>query len=166
MLHSLWLYDQARVVWMSSPEFQFLIQKGCRLFVELLEHLFKEGSRLHVAVFATICWCLWEQRNQIRVRQTSWQIHEIEGRARMMVREFWDANDQEQQQSVRRPQARWSPPPAGTYKANFNAVLFEELHCVGLGTVYRDHSGQVIAALSQRIGLPRTVEMAEALAAR
>ena len=84
----------------------------------------------------------------------------------MMVREFWDANDQEQQRSVRCPQAHWSPPPAGTYKANFNAALFEELHCVGLSAVYRDHSGQVIAALSQRIGLPRTVEMAKALAAR
>ena len=86
--------------------------------------------------------------------QTSWQIHEIEGRARMMVREFWDANDQEQQRSMRRPPARWSPPPVGTYKANFDATLFEELHCVGLGVVYRDHSCQVIAALSQRIGLP------------
>ncbi|XP_050290021.1 uncharacterized protein LOC126728200 [Quercus robur] len=83
-----------------------------------------------------------------------------------MVREFWDANDQEQQQSVRRPLARWSPPLAGTYKANFDAALFEELHCAGLGVVYRDHLGQVIAALSQRISLPSTVEMAEALAAR
>ena len=84
----------------------------------------------------------------------------------MMVREFWDANDQVQQRSVRRPQARWSPPPVGTYKANFDAALFEELHCAGLVVVYRDHSGHIIAALSQRIGLPHTVEMAEALATR
>ena len=99
-----------------------------------------------MAVFATIYWCLWERRNRIRVRQTSWQIHKIEDRARMMVREFWDANDQEQQQSVRRPSARWSPPLAGTYKANFDVALFEELHYAGLGVVYRDHLGQVIAA--------------------
>ena len=65
-----------------------------------------------------------------------------------------------------RPQACWSPPLAGTYKANFNAAIFEELHCAGLGIVYRDHSSQVIAALSQRIGLPCMVEMAEALATR
>ncbi|KAK7848506.1 hypothetical protein CFP56_004884 [Quercus suber] len=32
--------------------------------------------------------------------------------------------------------------------------------------MYRDHSGQVIVALSQKIVLPRTVEMAEVLAAR
>ncbi|KAK7859026.1 putative ribonuclease h protein [Quercus suber] len=165
-MHSLWLCDQARAVWMSGPEFQFLIRKGCRTFIELLKHLFKEGSGLQVVVFATTCWCLWERRNRMRVRQTSWQIHEIEGRARMMASEFWDANEQEQQRSVRCSQARWSPPPASTYKANFDAVLFDELDCAGLGVVYRDHSGHVIAALSQKIGLPRSVEMAEALAAR
>ena len=98
--------------------------------------------------------------------QTSWQIHEIEDCARMMVREFWDANNQDQQRSMHCLQARWSPPPTGTYKAKFNAALFEELHCAGLGIMYQDHSGQVITALSQRIGLPHTVEMAEALAAR
>ena len=32
--------------------------------------------------------------------------------------------------------------------------------------MYQDYSGQVIAALSQRIGLPCTVEMAKALAAK
>ncbi|KAL0008216.1 hypothetical protein SO802_009718 [Lithocarpus litseifolius] len=93
-------------------------------------------------------------------------VQEIEGQVKRMVREFWDANTQEQQRSMRRPPVRWSPPPAGTYKANFDAAIFEELQCVGLGVVFRDHSGQVIAALSQRIGLSRTVELAEALAAR
>ena len=52
---------------MSGPKFQFLIWKGCKSFVELLKHLFKEGTGLQVAVFATICWCLWERRNRIRV---------------------------------------------------------------------------------------------------
>lgn len=143
-LHSLWLCDQARAVWMSDPGCQFLVRKGFRSFVELLENLFKEGSCLKVALFATICWCLWQRRNQVRVCQPSWQLHDIEGRVKMMVREFWDANNQEQQGSVRRPQARWSPPPAGSYKANFDAAIFEELHCAGLGVVYRDHLGQVM----------------------
>ena len=87
-LHSMWLCDQARAIWMSGPEFQFLVQKGCRSFVELLEHLFREGLCLKVAVFATIYWCLWQRRNRVRLRQPSWQFHEIEGRVTMMVREF------------------------------------------------------------------------------
>ena len=43
-LHSLWLCDQAQAVWMLGPEFQFLIRKGCRSFIELLKHLFRVGS--------------------------------------------------------------------------------------------------------------------------
>ena len=136
MLHSLWLCDQARAVWLSDSGFQFLVQKEYMSFVELLETLFKEGLSFRVALFATISWCLWQRRNQVRVRQPSWQLHEIEGRANMMVREFWDANEQEQQGSVRRPQARWSLPPTSTYKANFDATIFEELHCAGIGIVY------------------------------
>jgi len=72
----------------------------------------------------------------------------------MMVREFWDANEQEQQGFVRRPQARWSPPPGCTYKTNFDVAIFEELHCAGIGIVYRDHSGQVVVALSQNWSTP------------
>lgn len=72
----------------------------------------------------------------MRVREPSWQLHEIEGKAKVMV----DANDQKQQGSVCRPQAHWFPPPAGTYKANFDAAMSEELNCAGLGVVYRDHS--------------------------
>ena len=92
-LHSLWLCDQARAVWLLDSEFQFLVQKECRSFVELLETLFKEGSSFKVALFATISWCLWQRQNRVRVRQPSWQLHEIEGRAKVMVSEFWDAND-------------------------------------------------------------------------
>lgn len=90
----------------------------------------------------------------MRERQPSWQLHEINGRAKVMVSEFWEANEQELQSFVRRPQVRWAPPPAGTYKANFDATIFEELNCAGLGVVYRDHFGQVIATLSQKVGLP------------
>ena len=47
----------------------------------------------------------------------------------------------------------WSPLPDGSYKANFNAAIFEDSNCAGIGVVYRDHSGHVIAALSQKVGL-------------
>ena len=87
-LHSLWLCDQARAVWLSDSGFQFLVQKEYMSFVELLETLFKEGLSFRVALFATISWCLWQRRNRVRVRQPSWQLHEIEGRAKVMVSKF------------------------------------------------------------------------------
>ena len=52
------------------------------------------------------------------------------------------------------------------YKGNFDAAFFDASGCAGIGVVFRDHTGQVIAALSQKIPLVQPVELAEALAAR
>ena len=48
---------------------------------------------------------------------------------------------------------------------NFNATLFEGSGCAGIRVVIRNSDGAIIAALSQRIPLPHSVELAEALAA-
>ena len=48
---------------------------------------------------------------------------------------------------------------------NFDAALFESSGCVGIGVAVRDSDGEIIAALSQRIPLPHSVMLAEALAA-
>ena len=70
--------------------------KDCRSFFELLEVLFSEGSGFRCALFATVAWCLWQQRNKLRVQQQTWQLHEIGDRVKALVQEFWDANHREQ----------------------------------------------------------------------
>ena len=62
-------------------------------------------------------------------------------------------------------QLRWSCPPEGVYKVNFDASLFENVGCAGIGLAIQDSEGEIIAVLSQRIPLPFSVEMAEAMAA-
>ena len=54
---------------------------------------------------------------------------------------------------------RWRPPPIGSVKVNFDDTA-------GLGIIIRDDHGLVMAALSQQIPLPASVEMVEVLAAR
>lgn len=49
---------------------------------------------------------------------------------------------------------------------NFDGAIFENLALAGLGIVIRDEQGLIITALSQRIPLPNSVNMVEALAAR
>ncbi|XP_065638086.1 uncharacterized protein LOC136071113 [Quercus suber] len=61
---------------------------------------------------------------------------------------------------------RWTRPSDGLYKVNFDAALFEVSGCAGIGVAIRDSSGAIIGALSQKIALPHSVELAEALAAR
>ena len=49
---------------------------------------------------------------------------------------------------------------------NFDAALFENIGCKCIGVAIRDSEGEIIAALSQKIPLPFSVEMAEAMTAR
>lgn len=90
----------------------------------------------------------------MRKCQPSWQLHEIGDRARSMVHEFWEANQQEQKIHVHHPEVCWSPPTINIYKANFDAAMFDASDCAGIVVVFRDHSCHVIAALNQKVALP------------
>ena len=61
---------------------------------------------------------------------------------------------------------KWSPPPPGMYKTNFDCAVFEDSGEAGIGVVIRNFAGEVMASLSEKIPLPATVEAVEMLAAR
>ena len=61
---------------------------------------------------------------------------------------------------------RGCPPPEQHYKGNFDVAFFDALDCARIRVVFHNHVGQVIVALSQKIPLVQTVELAKALAAR
>lgn len=131
-----------------------------------MEALFNEGSNYRIALFASIALGLWQRRNRMRVHQPALQLHEIGDRAKELVQEFLEVHKLDLPVVCRRPRARWHPPPLGCYKANVDAALFEGLDSMGIRVVFRDHEGCIIAALNQRVRLPQSIEMAEALAAR
>ncbi|KAL0013909.1 hypothetical protein SO802_000978 [Lithocarpus litseifolius] len=99
-------------------------------------------------------------------KQPSWSLHELGSRAKAYVVEFLNANHQASQVSSRCAQVSWSPPTELVYKGNFDATFFDTSGCAGIGVVYRNFKGQVIAALSQKIPLVQLVELAKAMAAR
>ncbi|KAL0007215.1 hypothetical protein SO802_008717 [Lithocarpus litseifolius] len=61
---------------------------------------------------------------------------------------------------------RWSPPPAGWVKVNFDGAPFKEKNLAGLGGVIHNDIGLIMAAFTQTIPLPTSVEMVKVLAAR
>jgi len=65
--------------------------------------------------------------------------------------DFFNANHQPSQVSSRRAQVSWSLPMKLVYKGNFDAAFFDTTGCTGVGVVFRNFQGQVIAALSQKI---------------
>ena len=62
--------------------------------------------------------------------------------------------------------AHWLLPLLHQYKANCDGAVFRDIKSAGLGVVIRDSAGLVIAALSERICLPSTVNELEALACK
>ena len=48
-----------------------------------------------------------------------------------------------------RPRARWSPPPAGWFKANFDAAIFQDVGRASLGVILRDSQGLAMVSLAR-----------------
>ena len=44
----------------------------------------------------------------------------------------------------------WHPPPDSTFKLNFDAAIFSDLSCSGVGAMIRNEKGEVMAAMSAR----------------
>ena len=105
--------------------------------------MLQQGSGFHIALFSTIPWCLWQQRNRLREHQPSWPLHEIGARAKDLV--------------------RWSPPPE---HCNIQCNVVWELglcwNWVGVPRSCREF----IVALSQKIAMVQSVKLTEVFAAR
>ena len=86
-------------------------------------------------------------------------------RARELLQEFRDVQVRPSRTSVQRMRQKWMPPGLGVYKLNFDGAIFEGSARAGSGVVVRDAEGMIIAALSQNIQLPSSVDLVEALAA-
>ena len=113
-----------------------------------------------------IAWSLWQRRNRIREKQPSWPLHEVSMRAKNLVLVYFEIHKHPPETQRRAALTHWLPPPAGFYKANFDAAYFGNSGIAGIGVVVRDCEGEIIAALSQKILEPYSVDVAETLACR
>ena len=102
----------------------------------------------------------------MRENQPTWLLLEVGERAVLLVHKFLDLSKPGVLPRSSSAQVGWSRPPMGVFKVNFNATLFENIGSASIGVAIRDSDGEIIAALSQRIPLPFSVEMAKAMAAR
>ncbi|XP_075661751.1 uncharacterized protein LOC142631462 [Castanea sativa] len=84
----------------------------------------------------------------------------------MLVQEFLDLCSPASLLRGSSAQVCWSQHLEGVFKVNFDVALFENIGGACIGVAIRDSKGEIIVALSQRIPLPFSVEMAEAMAVR
>ena len=84
----------------------------------------------------------------MRERQPVWDVGDTMKRVRELLQEFNDVQDIPTRSVILRVETRWQPPGAGLFKINFDGAVFEDRKLAGLGTVIRDESRLIIAALS------------------
>uniref|UniRef100_A0A2N9GCE4 RNase H type-1 domain-containing protein n=1 Tax=Fagus sylvatica TaxID=28930 RepID=A0A2N9GCE4_FAGSY len=107
--------------------------------------------------------------NRQRLNQPTDEIDRLYPRALELLTEFHQAQDNHSQTThSNAPSARtkWKPPISGRYKVNFDGAIFAETNEAGLGAIIRNHWGEVMASLCQRIPYPHSVAAVEASAAR
>ena len=109
---------------------------------------------------------IWTRRNQIRVGDAFVPIDRISTLAVDNLQEFQRASSLPLRPSPSVSSANWSPPPSGWLKVNFDGATFPSKNLAGLGAIIRNDKGLVMAAFSQPISLPTSIETVEVLAAR
>ena len=117
-------------------------------------------------LLATIVSLLWARRNKLRVGESVVPLAKINALAVENLQEFHRALTPPHPTTKLATVTRWSPPPLGWVKVNFNGATFKEKNFAGLGGIIRNDKGLLMAAFTQTIPLPTSVEMVEVLAAR
>ncbi|XP_075650159.1 uncharacterized protein LOC142620719 [Castanea sativa] len=122
---------------------------------------------LDINLMAMIFWFIWSRRNSIRVGEQVIEVQQIQKRAMAYLQDFQQVqcNKGHRSRSSERV-VRWIPPIYPLYIVNFDGATFNKLGAAWLAAVVRDHTGSVIGALAERIHLPASPVVVEALACR
>ena len=166
-IHALWECGVACGIWAgSSMKLQKFTQgQGdiLQLFAELLQRLSTEEFEN----FLVVSWLIWNQRNSVIHGGKVKDPRQVLKRAEDFLAEYHQAQDQlVSLQNVQQQSDVWQPPHSDHYKLNFDAAIFTDVGCSGVGAIIRNERGEVMAAVSAKGPSTQDSEEAEILACR
>ena len=97
-----------------------------------------------------INWGIWHQRNQVRTHKPCCTLDQLASQAKEKLDEFL-AVLPPTPPTVPRPRVKWKPSDASCFKINFDKAIFRNKNRRGIGVVVQDHTGSIIASLTQLI---------------
>ena len=87
------------------------------------------------------------RRNKVRTTPPGFPLNLIVQRPFEALMEYRSAQPKETMAAPTvRTRVRWSPPPLDWYKANFDAISFQDVGRAGLGVIIRDSQGLAMAS--------------------
>ena len=149
-MHAFWSCACIKVIWNTDLNWVDRCPTASESFSDVLQKIRAKPTLL--SLFATTAWSIWYQRNKSRQQDHPLPLHNIAGFAKNYLCEFRDL-DSPLPHRRRAVSHRWLPPAAGLVKINFDGAWYSE-------------SNKVLAALSEQIVKPPTIEILELLAAR
>ena len=164
-MHSLWSCEVIKLVWCN--DFSWINH------FEATRGLLGFGWSPHVApssdgavCYNSVAYMASQKQNQTQGAQVP--LGMIRDAACKFLQIFQQSRDYScsRRPTQSRRQQRWMPPKPGEYKINFDGAMFNESEEAGIGVMVRDSSGQVIAALAEKVGKPCNSELLEMLAAK
>ena len=134
-----------------------------QIFLDVIQ--LAQQDRLRFALFAWTISLIWMCRNKLRAEEETFPLAKISSLSSDGLQEYQQLRPIHTK-IPRTRSVRWRPPPTGLLKVNFDGAYFAEDNKAGLGIIIRNNVGLVMAAMTQQIPLPASVEMVEVLAAR
>ncbi|KAL0003476.1 hypothetical protein SO802_017257 [Lithocarpus litseifolius] len=162
--HALWSCSKLDQVWL--PQFARLKAATSPLSTFSKIVFLALQDPCSVEVFANTISLIWMNRNRAAFGGEGMILGKIPAQAHALVHEFHLLRPVHAKIPRTAHAVRWKPPPPGTVKINFDGAIFSTRSTAGLGIIARDQAGLVLAALSQEIPLPTSVETVEVIAAR
>ena len=132
-------------------------------FLEILKHASTEKSSFDL--FAMTISEVWQRRNRVRVGETVLLLSQLSPKAYDALQEFQQLRPTYTEIPRTACAVKWRPPNAPSSQVNFDGALFSQDGLAGISVVIQNEQGQVMAALSQQIPSPASVEMVEVLTA-
>ena len=161
--HAIWECDKVLDCWGHGFKTLRSLDRGLGSFADLVFSARQQEE--NVELFIVVAWLIWNRRNKIHFNEQHMPPEKILEAVVALLTEFHGNSVERSKKKVVRTH-RWAPPVAGVYKVNYDGAYFADEEKAGIRVMVRNELGQVMGSLAEKIEMPATVEILEAMVAR
>uniref|UniRef100_A0A7N2LQY5 RNase H type-1 domain-containing protein n=1 Tax=Quercus lobata TaxID=97700 RepID=A0A7N2LQY5_QUELO len=159
-IHALWSCPMLSTVWqVLFVELLVTATNSCSSFLDVIQ--LAQQDQTCFALFACTASLIWQRRNNLRLGEDTFPLMKINSIAANSLQEFHQLHPTHSAIPQTARSVKWRLPPEGFLEVNFDGVVFAANNIASLGIIICNDSELVMAALSQQIPLPISVEMVE-----